>query len=56
MLIRIAVLERKPRGLPQNEISNLGDPKLHRYNTFNIELLQSEKGCIVFLKLFTSLV
>ena len=24
-------------------ISNLGDPKLHRYNRFNIELLEGKK-------------
>ena len=36
-------LERGLRGLPQDEISNPGDPKLHRYNRFNIKLLEGKK-------------
>jgi len=35
-------LERGFRGLPQDEISDLGDPKLHRYNRFNIKLLEGK--------------
>jgi len=37
-------LERGLRGLPQDEISNLGILKLHRYNRFNIELLEGKKS------------
>jgi len=36
-------LERGLRGLPQDAISDPGDPKLHRYNIFNIELLEGKK-------------
>jgi len=41
--VRPMGLERGLRGLPQDEISNLGDSKLHRYNRFNIELLEGKK-------------
>jgi hypothetical protein len=36
-------LERVLRGLLQGAISDLGDMKLHRYNRFNIELLEGKK-------------
>jgi len=42
-------LERGLRGISQDAISDLGDPKLQRYNRFNIEILQSEKRCVVFI-------
>ena len=37
-------LEIGLRGLPQDAISDLGDLKLHRYNRFNIELLEGKKN------------
>ena len=43
MLIRPTGLERVLRGLPQDEIADLGDLKLHRYSRFNIELLEGKK-------------
>ena len=43
MLIRPTRLERGLIRLPQDEISNLGDLKLHRYSRFNIELLEGKK-------------
>jgi len=43
ILIRLVELEILLRGVPQEEISNLGDPKLQKYIRFNIKLLQSEK-------------
>ena len=43
ILIRPAGLERWLIGLPQGAISDLGDLKLHRYNRFNIELLEGKK-------------
>ena len=46
--IRIIGLERGCKGISQDEISDLGDPKLQIYNRFNIELLQREKRCVVF--------
>ena len=49
ILIRLAGLERLLRGSLQEEISYLGDPKLQRYIGFKIELLQSEKRCVVLL-------
>ena len=36
-------LERGLRGLLQGAISDLRDPKLHRYSRFNIELLEGKK-------------
>ena len=36
-------LERGLRGLPQDTISNLENMKLHRYNRFNIKLLEGKK-------------
>jgi len=36
-------LERMLRGISQDSISNPTDPKLHRYNIFNIELLEGKK-------------
>jgi len=30
-------------GLPKDEIIDLGDPKLHRYNIINIKLLEGKK-------------
>jgi len=36
-------LERGFIGIPQEEISDLGEPQLQRYSRFNIELLQNEK-------------
>ena len=36
-------LERGLTRLPQGAISELGDLKLHRYNRFNIELLEGKK-------------
>ena len=36
-------MERGLRRLPHDAISNLGDLKLHRYNRFNIELLEGKK-------------
>ena len=43
MLIIPTGLERGLRGLPQDEISNLVDLKLHRYRRFNINLLEGKK-------------
>jgi len=43
ILIRPGGLERGLRGLPSDEISDLGDLKLHRYSRFNIELLEGKK-------------
>ena len=43
MLIRPRRLERGLRGLPSDEISYLGDIKLHKYNRFNIELIEGKK-------------
>ena len=48
ILIIIVGVEIILRGLPQEEILDLGYPKLHRYIRFNIKLLQSEKRCVVF--------
>ena len=36
-------LERGLRGIPQEKILDLGYLKLHRYNRFNIELLEGKK-------------
>ena len=36
-------LEGGLRGLPKDTILDLGDMKLHRYNRFNIELLEGKK-------------
>jgi len=36
-------LERGLRGIPHDLNSDPGDPKLHRYNIFNIELLEQKK-------------
>ena len=36
-------LEIRLKGLPQDKISNLGDPKFQRYSRFNIELLKVRK-------------
>ena len=44
ILIRPMGLEIGLRFLPQDEISDLGDLKLHRYNRFNIELLEGKKN------------
>ena len=55
-MIRLAGLERLLRGLLQEPISNLGDPKLQRYIKFNIKLLQSEKRCVFFLNICISVV
>ena len=42
-------LERRLRGILKGRIKNLGDPKLQRYISFNIELLKINKNvCIVF--------
>ena len=43
ILIRPMELERGLRGLPEDEISEPGELKLHRYNRFNIELLEGKK-------------
>lgn len=43
ILIRPVGLERGLRGLPQDVILDPGDPKLHRYNRFNIKLLEGKK-------------
>jgi len=43
ILIKHVGLERGLTGLPQYEISDPGKPKLHRYNRFNIELLEGKK-------------
>ena len=43
MLIRHTRWERGLIGLPQDEISDLGDLKLHRYSRFNIDLLEGKK-------------
>ena len=43
IFIRPVGLERGLRGLPHDEISDPRDPKLHRYNRFNIELLEGKK-------------
>jgi len=56
ILIRLVELEGGLIGLPHFTILDLGDLKFHRYIRFNIELLQSEKRCVVFLKIFISLV
>ena len=53
--IRLVALERGHRGLPQVAISELDDPKLQRYIKGNIELLQSEKRCVDFLKFLLKL-
>lgn len=44
--IRLTGLEIGLSGLPQDKILILGDLKLHRYDRFNIDLLQREKVCI----------
>ena len=44
ILIRPTGLERGLIGLPDGAISDLGDPKLHRYNRFNIEFLEGKKN------------
>ena len=36
-------MERGLKGLPQNEISDPKELKLHRYNIFKIELLEGKK-------------
>ena len=36
-------LERELRGIPRDKILDPGDPKLHRYNKFKIELLEGKK-------------
>ena len=43
ILIRPWGLERGLRELPQDKISDPRDPKLHRYNRFNIELIEGKK-------------
>ena len=43
MLIRPTGLERGLIGLPQDEIFDLGDLKLHRYSRFNIMILECKK-------------
>lgn len=43
ILIRHVELEKGLKGLPQNEILDPRDPKLHKYNIFNIELLKGKK-------------
>jgi len=43
-------LERGHRGLLQLPISELEDPKEQRYIRGNIELLQSENGCVDYFK------
>ena len=49
-------LERGLSGIPKNTILELGDLKLQRYNRLNIELLQSEKRCVIVFKFYISLV
>ena len=44
ILIRPTGLEIRLKGIPQDEILDLGDLKLHRYNRFNIELLEGKKN------------
>ena len=50
MLITLVALERGHKGLLQVVISKLDDPKVQRYVRDNIELLQTEKKCVYFLK------
>jgi len=54
--VRLVALERGHRGLLQITNSELDDWKVQRYIRGNIELLQSEKRCVDFLKFFLSLV
>ena len=42
----MAALERGHKGLLQVAVSELDDWKTQRYIRGNIELLQSEKGCV----------
>ena len=44
ILIRPVGLERGIKGLWQGKISDFRDTKLHRYNRFNIELLEGKKN------------
>jgi len=53
--IRLVALERGHKGLLQVTISKLDDSKLQRYIRGNIELLQSEKGCVDFFKFLLKL-
>ena len=46
--IRLVALERGCRRLLHVTISELDDPQLNKYIRFNIELIQSEKRCVVF--------
>lgn len=43
ILIKYVGLERGLKGISQNEILDLGDHKLHKYNRFSIELLEGKK-------------
>ena len=53
--VRLVALERGHRGLLQVTNSELDDQKVQRYIRGNIELLQSEKRCVDFLKFFLKL-
>ena len=53
--IRLVALERGHRGLLQVTNSELDDWKVQRYIRGNIELLQSEKRCVEFLRFFLKL-
>ena len=48
-------LEKEHRGLLQVKNSELDDRKVQRYIKGNIELLQSEKRCVDFLKFLLKL-
>ena len=48
--VRLVALERGHRGILQVTNSELDDQKVQRYIRGIIELLQSEKGCVDFLK------
>ena len=59
ILIRLAGFERGLRRIPQDEISDPGDPELHRYNEFNIELIEGKKSMhsrITAIRTYTSTV
>jgi len=42
-LTKLVRLERELRGIPEDEILDTGDPKLNKYNIFNIKLLEGKK-------------
>jgi len=51
--IRLVALEGGQRGLPQVTILDLGDPNLHRYNRFKIEILKARKRITQIKKIET---